>query len=293
MESMFRHAVNLVDLRFPALEDFPGILHGATFRLWSLTTTGMAFGVLHQWENSVPPARDSNCYSMYSPVEKLRSLRILDLDLKGIWCSAKSLHTTFCQYSITHLTLRGTADRSLADDLLPLMAERLVSLRLVLAARDQELLPWTDIWPTQILGKTELPALKHFELSLCPGSIHRSKRSSPSIIPGRQHAQSSRHSSGDHLRTIYNYSASEGHPGPVSTTLFLGTTLRSLPVGHRWNDSNGLGWRWDSTAMLHAWPTPVGNEAVLSKRLPSFLRIENRRFHHHQRLLPIPYPLLS
>ncbi|TBU26489.1 hypothetical protein BD311DRAFT_762490 [Dichomitus squalens] len=164
MESMFRHAVNLVDLRFPALEDFPGILHGATFRLWSLTTTGMAFGVLHQWENSVAPARDSNCYSMYSPVEKLRSLRILDLDLKGIWCSAKSLHTTFCQYHITHLTLRGTADRTLADELLPLMAERLVSFKLVLAARDQEFCPWTDIWPTQILGKAELPFLKHFEL---------------------------------------------------------------------------------------------------------------------------------
>ncbi|TBU54414.1 hypothetical protein BD310DRAFT_828057 [Dichomitus squalens] len=181
MEKMFRYAVNLVDLDFPALEDFPGVLSAATFRLRVLSTTGTGFGVLHAWENWPVLNSDFDRFCLYTPLRKLRTLRTLDLDLKGIWCSARSLYPAFSQYHITHLTLRGAADRSLAHDLLPIVGDRLVSFRLILASRDDTFEPSMDLWPTQILGDARLPLLKYLELdefahvyhSLLNSTIHR------------------------------------------------------------------------------------------------------------------------
>ena len=164
LENLFRFAVNLVDLDFPALEDFPGMLYAASFRLRALTTTGAGYASFHLWENRSVPSWDSDRYALYTPVEKLRLLRRLDLNLKGIWCSADALHATFRRYDITHLTLRGASGRSAARDLLPLMSHRLVSFRVVLAPGESEFWSAWDLWPTQILGEAKLPILKHLEI---------------------------------------------------------------------------------------------------------------------------------
>ena len=164
MDKMFRHAVNLVELDFPALEDFPGVLYAASFRLRALTTTGMGFGSLHIWENRPPPAPNGDQFALYTPIAKLQPLRSLDLNMKGIWCSADSLHGTFRRYHITHLTLRGASGRFVGRDLLPLMCHQLVSFKLVLAQRESAFWSRWHLWPTQILGEVKLPLLKHLEI---------------------------------------------------------------------------------------------------------------------------------
>ena len=168
---LLQKTVNLVELDFVALDDFPYALHGATFQLHTLRTTHAGLELLHNEENRVTPISHGQ---LHAPPPPLDTLQVLTLNMRGVEYRAQALQVSFHRYHITHLALDFAPTRSVARDLLPLLCDTLVSFKMVLARLTSELSPpqrlalgfRTDahLWPTQILGDTVLPGLRYLEL---------------------------------------------------------------------------------------------------------------------------------
>lgn len=172
---LFQKTVNLAELDFVALDDFPYTLHGATSQLHALRTTHAGLELLHMEENRViPTSQGQPRRDRYTPLLALDALRALTLNMRGVEYRVQDLQVSFHQYRVTHLALDLAPNRSVARDLLPLLCDTLVSFKMVLAPLTGELSPfqrWSlrfrsdvHLWPTQILDDTVLPVLRHLEI---------------------------------------------------------------------------------------------------------------------------------